>query len=144
MRIIEKNGLRLSQLTLGTVQLGMPYGIANNSGMPSEEQSFAILDEAWNGGVVSYDTAAAYGRSEEILGRYFAGKKPTLITKLHIRIASGAGAAEVKKLMYGMVETSLSRLNIPSIPLLMLHNTDVLGSCGDAVADGFRSLKRDA
>lgn len=143
MRTIDKNGMRLSQLTLGTVQLGMPYGIANKSGMPSEEQSFAILDEAWNGGVVSYDTATAYGRSEAILGRYFAGKQPTLITKMHIRPPAGAGGAEVERLMYGMAETALSNLKVSSVPLLMLHNTDVLGPHGDAVAAGFERLKRD-
>ena len=140
---IVKNGLTVSRLTLGTVQLGLPYGIANKTGMPSEDESFEILEEAWNSGVVSFDTATAYGRSEEILGRYFKGKKPTIITKLHVRPSPGAGSDEVEREMRAIVESSLCNLGIRSVPLLLLHNTDVLATHGDAVIAGFRSLKRE-
>jgi len=32
----------ISKLTLGTVQLGLNYGIANNEGKPDEEKAFRI------------------------------------------------------------------------------------------------------
>ncbi|GAA3399687.1 hypothetical protein ACFFNY_18175 [Paenibacillus hodogayensis] len=53
-----------SKLTLSTAQFGMPYGIHNRDGVPSEESSFELLRQASSGGITSYDTAAAYGTSE--------------------------------------------------------------------------------
>lgn len=62
--------LSVEQIVLGTVQLGMPYGINNQNGKPSQEQAFAILDEAWRRGVRELDTAAGYGDSETIIGSW--------------------------------------------------------------------------
>lgn len=38
-------------MTIGTVQLGRNYGIANDYGMPEEEKSFAMLSAAFENGV---------------------------------------------------------------------------------------------
>ena len=59
-----------SRLTLGTVQLGLPYGLANSVGQPSEAEAFAILDAAVAGGIKTLDTARAYGTSEDVIGRW--------------------------------------------------------------------------
>ena len=72
MRFIEKNGYKISELTLGTVQLGLAYGVNNYRGMPSFEESSAILDTALSEGIISFDTAQAYGESETVLKRYFS------------------------------------------------------------------------
>ena len=48
---------KLSKFTLGTVQLGMNYGMANTTGQPSERQAFEILEESASAGVNSLDTA---------------------------------------------------------------------------------------
>ena len=61
---------QLSQLMLGTVQFGMQYGIANRQGRPSYETVREILAVAFEGGVNCLDTAAAYGESEELIGRF--------------------------------------------------------------------------
>jgi len=61
---------KLSKFTLGTVQLGMNYGMANTTGQPSTQQAFEILDAAAAAGVNSLDTAVAYGTSEEVIGSY--------------------------------------------------------------------------
>ena len=45
--------MQFSAMTLGTVQLGMNYGIANNAGKPSEETSFSILRSALENGVMA-------------------------------------------------------------------------------------------
>lgn len=44
-------------LTLGAVQLGLPYGVANATGIPSGEEASAILDAAMAGGIEVIDTA---------------------------------------------------------------------------------------
>ena len=69
-------GEEVSKFTLGTVQLGLDYGMANAVGKPSEEQAFGILDAAFEAGVNSLDTAVAYGTSEEVIGHYLKAKGP--------------------------------------------------------------------
>ena len=44
------SGKALPAMTIGTVQLGMNYGIANEGGQPSQEKSFAMLRTAFENG----------------------------------------------------------------------------------------------
>ena len=134
----------ISKLTLGTVQLGMPYGIHNRSGMPSKEKSFELLQQAWEGGVVSYDTAAAYGQSETILGSFFQNKHPPLITtKIHLHPEPGASRRDIEQDMREKIKSSLNRLQMTTVPILMLHNTDAMDRFGDSITASFLALKRD-
>ena len=59
MQTTTWNGISLSQMMLGTVQFGMPYGSANQTGQPEYRDVVAILDAAVTGGVNCFDTAAA-------------------------------------------------------------------------------------
>lgn len=135
--------LQPSKLTLGTVQLGMPYGIHNRNGMPSKESSFALLREAWDGGVVSYDTASAYGKSEELLGRFFEGKRSLIITKISMHPEYDSTAGGIERDMRGKIESSLERLRLSSLPILMLHNTDVMERYGEPITAAFRTMMRE-
>ena len=65
-----KNNINISKMTLGTVQLGMNYGVNNSAGMPTEQQSYDILTAAYNGGVTVLDTSDDYGKSEQIIGQF--------------------------------------------------------------------------
>ena len=51
------------KMMIGTVQFGIPYGIANNQGQPSNEEVMAIMKHAHESGVDEYDTAAAVSYS---------------------------------------------------------------------------------
>ena len=84
MNYTVKNGHKISALTLGTVQFGLAYGINNDKGMPSFEESARIIDTALNEGIVSFDTARGYGESESVLGKYFKTetREKTIITKV--------------------------------------------------------------
>ncbi|QTL34233.1 aldo/keto reductase [Pseudoalteromonas viridis] len=57
------------KLALGTVQLGLNYGVSNISGQPSFEEAEAILALAQKSGIHCLDTAIAYGESHSVLGR---------------------------------------------------------------------------
>ena len=48
----------MEKLALGAVQLGLPYGAANETGMPSVESSTAIVEVAVRSSVPFVDTAA--------------------------------------------------------------------------------------
>ena len=86
------NGKALPAMSIGTVQLGMNYGIANEGGQPSQEKSFAMLRTAFENGVASLDTARAYGNSEEVIGAFlktWEGELPYITTKIRYKKAEG-------------------------------------------------------
>ena len=62
-------GESISSIVLGTVQLGMDYGVANRQGQPSTRTVAVIVETAWNHGIRVFDTAQGYGDSESVLGR---------------------------------------------------------------------------
>ena len=59
---------------MGTVQLGLDYGI-NKKKKPSKEESIKILECAYNNGIKIFDTAQAYGTAEEIIGEFIEKNK---------------------------------------------------------------------
>lgn len=128
------SGARVSEMSLGTVQLGMNYGIANNAGQPKEEQSFEMLGTALANGVCSLDTARAYGNSEDVLGRFLATveEKPFITTK--VPEFSIEDDKEIEKFIIENVETSLSKLGVSKVNNIMLHNSCNLYHKGDVTA----------
>ena len=118
MKYTVKNGYKISKLTLGTVQLGLAYGVNNDKGMPSFEQSSEILDTALSSGIISFDTAQSYGDSEPVLKRFFEKeeRERTLITKVLFR---DAYKSNVKDKLFDMTKKSIERLGIEKIPFLM-------------------------
>jgi len=123
---MDKEMRRPSKLTLGAVQLGLRYGIANRDGMPDESAAQEILEEAWQRGITSFDTAAAYGESERRIGA-FVKRHPELAA--HLFIAT-KGALEptvtlddeaYKSALFERLEISKTALNVPEVPLYMAH-----------------------
>lgn len=74
-----------NKLVLGTVQLGLNYGINNSFGKPSKEKAYDILNSAYDMGIRTLDTAEAYGNSQEVISAFLSDnpqKKFNIITKL--------------------------------------------------------------
>lgn len=113
-------------MSLGTVQLGMNYGIANDGGQPCEEQSREMLRSALDAGITSLDTARAYGDSEDVLGRFLKdiSEKPFITTK--IPAFEIEDDREIEKYIIETVEESLTRLGVSKVNNLMLHNSQNL------------------
>jgi len=65
------------KLAIGTVQLGLPYGINNRTGKPNLQDSFRILDCALKYGIHMLDSADAYGDSIQVIGSYLKAKPET-------------------------------------------------------------------
>ena len=137
---LSKTGQKISKITLGTVQLGMPYGINNTVGMPTYEQAAKILDTAIECGVSSFDTASAYGKSEETLGRYFDGKSEgkTIVTKVLLDESCGNDAISE---LFRLVELSRKKLRLEKIPILMLHREAYIERYGSRFLDALTELK---
>ena len=133
--------MKFSPMTLGTVQLGMNYGIANDAGKPSEETSFAILRSALENGVTSLDTARAYGDSELVIGRFlkqWQGKQPNIITK--VPKLQGDSPRELEKFVTESVELSLERLGVNKVQGIMLHGAKDPIIHGKKCADAVKAL----
>jgi aryl-alcohol dehydrogenase-like predicted oxidoreductase len=126
MKVNTVKGLDITVLSLGTVQLGMDYGIHNANGKPSLETSFRILDAAMAAGINTLDTAAGYGNSEEVIGAWLKtipeDQRPFIVTKAAKLDHSSLDAlrADLKE----SVKTSRERLGLSQLPLLMLHNCE--------------------
>lgn len=141
MKSFDIAGKKLSAMSLGTVQLGMNYGIANSGGKPDETTSFSMLTAALENGITSLDTARAYGDSEEVLGRFFKqykGDIPFITTKV-IDI-TGDTAAEVEKSVFSIAETSLEKLGMNKVNCIMLHQPKSLFENGKWVAEAMANL----
>lgn len=125
-------------MALGTVQLGQPYGIANRTGQPGEELAHAILDTAVSLGVRYFDTAQAYGRSEEILGRYLSGEADELaasvrvVTKLLLPTKGVAG-------LEGSLRGSWERLGQTPIWGMLLHREAMLDEWDGLLGETLRT-----
>lgn len=99
-----------SRLVLGTVQLGMSYGVANAHGAPTKEDAFAILDKAYANGINTFDTAPAYGTAEEVLGEWI--RLRALSEKVFV----------VSKMSFDVpIEESLARLRLARLDGYLLH-----------------------
>lgn len=117
----------LSRLTLGTAQFGSAYGIANESGCPSDAEVLAILSTARRAGITQFDTGRLY-QAEERLGRLITAAemamwtKITKVTPVSSFIAksglSGGAAATLS------IRRSLHALKVDRIDILMLHRAD--------------------
>lgn len=120
-----------TRLALGTVQFGLPYGVANKTGKVAASEVGRILSAGRAAGMDTIDTAIGYGESESVLGS--AGVTDwRVVTKL-----SGL-AGSPRDWLRGEVEMSLARLQLTRLHGLLLHRpADLLGEEG---RDLYRAL----
>ena len=142
MKYISKNGCKISELTLGTVQLGLPYGVNNTHGMPTYEESKVILQTALDCGIYSFDTARAYGKSEEVLGRFFSecDTEKTLITKV---LFDNESHDDIADSLFAQVKDSIKTMNLSILPCVMLHREAYIDTYGDALIEAMQELKKE-
>jgi len=142
MKYTIKNGYKVSALTLGTVQLGIPYGVNNTHGMPTYEESAIILQTALDHGITTFDTAGNYGKSQEVLGRFFRENpaEKTLITKVEF---SKESKTEIRDVLFQKVRNAAEVLGVTQLPGLLLHNETYLDTYGDALISALRELKAE-
>jgi spore coat polysaccharide biosynthesis protein SpsF len=116
-----------STMTLGTVQLGMEYGIVNQTGKPRRPEAIALVRQAIAHGVTALDTARSYGDSEQILGDALSGawgSRVEVVTKLDTlaSVPPDASADEVRAEVNSSVSDSCSALGTNRLPTLLLHH----------------------
>lgn len=151
MNYSHTGGLRISQLALGTAQLGLPYGIANRTGQPSDGTARRILQLALDSGINTFDTAPAYGRSESIIGSFLAradsawrSDRLVIVTKLPKVEANGCPSSQM---IYERVRCSLrssaKRLHLDRVPICLMHSAEDMTKCGGLVTKSLVRLKEE-
>lgn len=128
----------MMKLALGTVQFGLPYGIANQTGQVSRPEARAMLQLASVHGIDTLDTAIAYGESETCLGE-LGTQGFNVVTKLP---AMPEGLADVGGWVRQQAAASMSRLGTQKLYGLLLHRSEqLLGSNGASIYRALQSLK---
>lgn len=130
-RPLGKTGIRVSEISFGCVEIGMPYGIGVNTtgDMLSEPEAIYLLQSAVDSGINFFDTARQYGESETIIGRAFKNVRDQVVlaTKCkHLRDRDGRlpSPAVLKSRLESSLEESLRALQTDYIDLYMLHDSD--------------------
>ncbi len=118
-------GLWVSKLCLGTMTFGFQC---------DEEESFAILNRAAEGGITFLDTADVYplggpnnGATEEIIGKWMRGKRHDYVVATKCFAPMGPqrwnrGAS--RKHILDAIDASLERLQTDYVDIYQLHGHD--------------------
>lgn len=127
-RQLGRSGLRISQLTLGTMGYG---GTGNFAGVGQIDLAGVRrqIDIAIDAGVNLIDTADIYsrGRSEELVGEALAGRRDSVLLATKARFAMGEGANDAGLSRHHLIESceaSLRRLRTDHIDLYQVHEWD--------------------
>jgi aryl-alcohol dehydrogenase (NADP+) len=124
---LGRTGLQVSRICLGTMTFGLQV---------DEDGSRAILDYAADKGVTFLDTADAYplggdlttaGRTEEIVGRWLAGKRDEYIVATKCFAPMGTRPWDMgnsRKHIMDAIDASLRRLQTDYVDLYQLHFDD--------------------
>lgn len=129
-RLLGRTNFLITPLALGTVELGMDYGInaPGHYGRPSVDAAIRLVHAALDAGVNLIDTARGYGESEAVLGQalYDRRDRAILATKLSTRLPDGSkpDGAALRELMLTQLETSLRLLQTDYVDLWQLHYVD--------------------
>lgn len=118
------NKEQISKLSLGTVQLGMSYGIANTTGQPAPVIRQSILRTALSLGINCFDTARNYGNAEDCLGEFFAQETGDycIVSKFHVPENCNR-FSELDAVIREQLAASLQALRLERLPIYLFHQS---------------------
>jgi aryl-alcohol dehydrogenase-like predicted oxidoreductase len=133
-RRLGSTGLKVSRLALGCGNFGGIGSAPAFFGMgETEAQAFALMDRAFDAGIIVFDSANAYGggRSEAYIGRWLAGKgsavreRLLLTSKVFNPVGPGPNDRGLsRRHILQQVDESLARLQTDRIDLYLIHESD--------------------
>jgi len=125
-RRLGRTGLDVSEISLGTVELGLPYGIpeAGRLVQPDEAAAARLLNKALDLGINFIDTARLYGTAEEIIGRALRGRRAEyfLASKVPNFADENLTGGILRERIFASVEESLRHLQSEAIDVMMIHS----------------------
>ncbi len=128
----------MSKLGLGTVQFGLNYGIANQSGKIKFSTAKQIIYLAREKKINLIDTAISYGESEDVIGKIGISNFK-VISKLP---PPPKNCNNLKDWIEKEIRLCLKRLKVKSLYGLLVHQTESLvGEKGNIIIDTLNNLK---
>ncbi|MDJ0754178.1 MAG: aldo/keto reductase [Ardenticatenaceae bacterium] len=156
-RTLGHNEVTVSTLSLGTVALGMAYGIApadqqvageQATGLrpPTLPEATALIHRALDGGITHIDTARGYGNSEAVVGHALQGKRQQVILTTKGSCFGPDGLLLRGKALQDQLESSLTEslrlLETDYVDVFMLHSAPEAVFADEEVVGFLRDLKR--
>lgn len=132
------SGNIFEKVILGTVQLGIPYGINNTKGKPELNESLEILAKAYDNNIRFLDTADAYGEATKIIGAFHRANTSrfNIITKF--------SGIHQNQSLEARIRHSLQEMAVDSFYAYLFHkpsdfleNPSVLHQLENVKRDGF-------
>ena len=119
-RTFGKTGIKVSEISLGTWQLGSKWGDPFN-----EEVAVKTLDAAIKTDINLFDTADVYqdGMSEKAIGKYIKtlDKKPFVITKTGRRLPEQTKEGYSEANIRAFIDDSRKNLDMEALDMVLLH-----------------------
>lgn len=145
---LGRTGLNVSHLSLGTVSLGVDYGIGapGNFGRPKGSDAVCTLKEAADAGINLFDTAPAYGLSESHLGSALSSRSDCyMATKISIPKDKDGGllhGSKMQEAVEASLDKSLRALQRPTLDLVQIHNATVEVIDQGEIAEALQKAQR--
>ena len=114
------------ELCLGTVQLGLDYGIEGGK-KPCFDGAVRRLEYAFELGIRAYDTAETYGCAEEVLGKFISQNRKKagelrIFSKMDSVAFDSPDQERWKTEIEKHLDETLTKLQIDHIDTFLLHN----------------------
>lgn len=139
---IPWRGEQISRVILGTVQLGLDYGIANTQGQPDTENALAIIETAWEGGIRHFDTAQSYGDSEAVLGDALAALGVSGEAHLASKLSVELDPANVSGVETA-IEATFKKLRVERLWCMLFHRAHFLDHWDHGLGDLLLRLRKE-
>jgi aryl-alcohol dehydrogenase-like predicted oxidoreductase len=130
-RPLGKTGLQVSHIGLGTVALGVDYGIEapGDFGCPNEQDALGVIRAAAEAGINWFDTAPRYGRSEQLLGRALRHHAECRVaTKVNIPADEAGRPLQgnlLRRAILDSLDNSRRALQRDVLDIVQIHNATV-------------------
>lgn len=125
-RTLGRTGLRVSEISLGTVSLGADYGLPapGEFGRPEKRDAVRVIHEAVEAGINLFDTAPAYGEAEALLGEALSQKHDCFIAS-KVSLPSKTSVTPLRDQLIGSLEKSLRAVKRDTLDIVQIHNATV-------------------
>ena len=144
-RRLGRTGIDVSTISLGTVEIGLDYGIGpdGQAARPRESESARLLHRALDLGVNFIDTARAYGESEAIIGRVLKDRRREFVLCSKVLVHAGEPAETLRGRVVESVNASLRALSTDSVDIMMIHSAPLEILERDGLIDILEDLRQE-
>ena len=133
--------MKISKITLGTVNFGLDYGLRRRKkNKIPQKKAIGIIRKAFSAGIKSFDTAPNYGNAEKILEKALRRKTGYQIAT-KILITSNKKKINFKEIL-GLINKSRKNLNKKRLDLIQIHNAKERDIKNHKLKDFFLNLKK--